>query len=106
MFARNTLEPRTQKFKESRLLQLSRIARDGLQNWQLSSCDRATWPGFPMRTESNVSLSGGKGQGLSKQIWGIASRFGDPSKSANELDEGDLPFTCQEAKTPDLLFHQ
>ena len=32
--------------------------------------------------------------------------FGDPSKSAHELDEDDPAFRCWEAKTPDLLFRQ
>ena len=32
----------------------------------------------------------GKGQGLSKQSWGIDSMFGNPLKSAHELDEDNL----------------
>ena len=47
-----------------------------------------------------------KGQALSKQSWGTGSIFGEPSKSAHELDEDGPPFGCPEAKTPGLLFHQ
>ena len=40
------------------------------------------------------------------QSWRIDSIFGDPSKSAHELDEDDPPSSWREAKTPGLLFHQ
>jgi hypothetical protein len=59
-----------------------------------------------MRTETNVSFSGLQDKDYQSKAGGIDSIFGDPSKSAHELDEDDPPFSCPEAETPGLLFHQ